>query len=122
MTWQLVVAGALAAVAVALHGTFGERVVVPALRDANVAPATQLIVWVVWHIVTVTFLVTAVWLAGAGFGLLARDGAHVVTGLYAVLALFVFAAVARYDARALLRAPQWALFVAIAALASWAAP
>ncbi len=116
MSWQLVVAGVLAAVATVWHLAHGERIIVPALRAAGVAPVTLAYVRVTWHLVTATSAVTAAWLVASGLAGSAR-GALLVALVYAAYAVVVVALALRTPSR-LIRAPQWTVFLVIAALSA----
>jgi hypothetical protein len=133
MDVPLLVAGALAVLATAVHGVGGELLVVRGLSP-GVLPSTrfggprmtQAMIHVTWHITTVAFLTvgSALLLAGS---VLDGDSAQAV-GLLAAAASTGFAAVAlglgAANARfpgSLLRHPGPAVLAATAALAWWGA-
>jgi hypothetical protein len=123
----LLVAGAIALVATAVHGAAGELLVVRKLSP-EALPSTRLgrarmtktMIHVTWHITTSAFLAVAVALLLAG-SVLDGDVAHAM-GLMGAAAATAFAAVAvvvggAHSPRALLRHGGPAALTAIAALA-----
>ncbi len=128
MNVPLVVAGGLALLGAAVHGTGGHLLIVRRLRTDTLPPtlfggpsATLLMVWVTWHLVTVTFAVTGASLlscAGSASGAHCSGIGRVIATLFAAFAIVsVGQGLASGNARFLFRHPAPAAFVAIAVLA-----
>ena len=129
----LIVAGSLALLTAAIHGTAGETLLLRAL-PASVLPSsrfgdsamTKTIVRITWHIVTATFLTFGVALIAAG-SVLDGDAAR-AAGVVAAAAYTAFwavgigiAAASTRSARFALVHPAPLLFSLILALAWWGA-
>jgi hypothetical protein len=128
----LIVAGALAILAAAVHGVGGEVHVVRKLSPGTLPPSrfggpgmTRTMIHVTWHIATVAFLTVGVALLLAGT-VIDGDAARGI-GLVCASAFTGFAAVAlglagySQPPRALLRHPGPIAIVTTAALAWWGA-
>ena len=133
MDAPLIVAGALAVAAAAIHGVGGEVLVVrklslgtlPSTRFGG-ARMTKAMIHVSWHIVTVAFLTAGIALLLSG-SVLDGDAAQALS-LVTACAATGFAAIAlglgmayNRSARALLHHPGPVVLAAIAALAWWGA-
>jgi hypothetical protein len=124
----LVVAGGLALLGAAVHGTGGHLLIVRRLRTDTLPStlfggptATRVMVWVSWHLVTVTFAVTGASLlscAGSAPGAHCSGTGRVIAALFAAFAVVSLGhAIASGNARILSRHPAPTAFVAIAVLA-----
>jgi len=129
----LIVAGALATLAAAIHGGAGQALVVRKLSSAPLPPtrfggsqSTLLMIQVTWHLTTVAFITAATALLLAG-SVLEGDAAHAVALLGAGAATG-FAAVtlglgvaSNRSLHALIRHPAPIVLTATALLAWWGA-
>ena len=126
MNGLLTSAAVLAAIGVVWHGVGGEIGIVRRLDPATLAPSffgdgdiTKRFLRACWHLLTVVFAATSLglgWLAQAPAG----PGTVAVTRLVAMEFLgfiVVYVAVAAARPALFVRAPQWAFFAAVAALA-----
>ena len=128
MNVSYIIAGGLALLGAAVHGTGGHMLIVRRLRTDTLPStlfgspsATRVMVWVTWHLVTVTFAVTGATLLGCGGS---TPGAHcsgmgrVIAAQFAAFAIVgVGHAIASGNARFLFRHPAPWAFVAVAVLA-----
>jgi hypothetical protein len=132
MNAPLIVAGALAVIAAAIHGVGGEVLVVRKLSPAELPSTrfggprmTRTMIHATWHMTTIAFLTVAAALLLSGT-VINGEAARGVS-LVAAAASTGFAAVAlslggaTQSPRALLRHPGPAVLTAIAVLAWWGA-
>jgi hypothetical protein len=133
MDLMLIVAGALAILAAAVHGIGGEVLVVQRLSTATLAPSpfggprmTRAMIHASWHLATVAFLGAGVAFLLAGTvldGETARGVALVAAGEYTGFAAVVvgLGAAEAGSLRLMLRHPGPALLTVTAVLAWWGA-
>jgi hypothetical protein len=129
MNILLLVAGAIAFVAAAIHGIAGDALVraidvggLPASPFGGGPAAIKQMIRVAWHMLTATFV-----LLGGALVVCGLDDAHEACrriGILAASAFSVFAAIAiasalHHEPRALLRHPAPVSLLAIAVLAWW---
>ena len=130
MSWQLLLAGALALFGAAVHGILGDRIVrriaddaLPRNRFRGIS--TKFLIRVTWHITTIAFLVPGIGLVLVG----AEPGAAAATGVaYVAAAAFLSWSVLAFIAgfkhgglQVFLSHPAPAIFLLTGALAAWGA-
>ena len=130
MSWQLVLAGALALFGAGIHGWVGDRIVrriaddaLPRNRFEGIS--TKFLIRVTWHITTLAFLVLGVglvWVGLAPRAAAATGVAFVAAAAFLSWSVLAFAAGFKHGGMQVFRShPAPAIFLLTAGLAAWGA-